>query len=89
MKIEIRVPELGEGIEQVEVAAVEIAVGAAVSSGDTLVTLESDKAAMDIPAEQDGVVAELSINAGDQVGVGDLIAVLETTAADSESGADT
>lgn len=89
MKIEIRVPELGEGIEQVEVAAIEIAVGAAVSSGDTLVTLESDKAAMDIPAEQDGVVAELSINAGDQVGVGDLIAVLETTAADSESGADT
>ncbi len=89
MKIEIRVPELGEGIEQVEVAAVEIAVGAAVSSGDTLVTLESDKAAMDIPAEQDGVVAELSINAGDQVGVGDLIAVLEIAAADSESGADT
>jgi len=65
MKIEIKVPELGDGIDQVEVAAVDVVEGASVGADDTLVTLETDKAAMDIPAEVAGTVVQILVKAGD------------------------
>lgn len=77
MKIEIKVPELGDGIDQVDVAAVEVAAGALVEINDTLVTLETDKAAMDIPAEVAGTVVSVAVKAGDKLAEGDLLAVIE------------
>ena len=82
MKIEIKVPDLGDGIDQVDVAAVEVAVGASIGADDTLVTLETDKAAMDIPAEVAGTVVELLVKPGDKLAQGDLLAVVEVSAAD-------
>jgi len=84
MKIEIKVPELGDGIDEVDVAAVEVTVGADIGAEDTLVTLETDKAAMDIPAEVAGTVVELLVKPGDKLTQGDLLAVVETSEASGE-----
>ncbi|MBL4621460.1 MAG: hypothetical protein JKY89_03600, partial [Immundisolibacteraceae bacterium] len=78
MRIEIKVPDLGDGIDQVEVAAIEVAVGETVDNDAILVTLESDKAAMDIPADAVGSVVELLVKVGDKLVKGDLIAVIES-----------
>ena len=78
MRIEIKVPDLGDGIDQVEVAAVEVAVGESVDNDAILVTLESDKAAMDIPADAQGSVVELLVKVGDKLVKDDLIAVIES-----------
>jgi len=85
MKIEIKVPELGDGIDEVDVAAVEVTVGADIGAEDTLVTLETDKAAMDIPAEVAGTVVELLVKPGDKLTQGDLLAVVETSEASGEA----
>ena len=81
MRIEIKVPDLGDGIDEVEVAAVEVAVGEAVDNDAILVTLESDKAAMDIPADATGSVVEIAVKVGDKLVKDDLIAVIESAAA--------
>lgn len=88
MKIEIKVPELGDGIDEVDVAAVEVAVGAEIAAEDTLVTLETDKAAMDIPAEVTGKVVELLVKPGDKLAQGALLAVVESAEAAAESAAE-
>ena len=84
MKIEIKVPELGDGIDQVDVAAVEVAVGTVVAVNDTLVTLETDKAAMDIPVEVAGTVVSVAVKVGDKLAEGDLLAVVEVNDAAAE-----
>ena len=88
MKIEIKVPELGDGIDEVDVAAVDVAVGAEVAADDTLVTLETDKAAMDIPAEVAGKVLQLLVKPGDKLAQGDLLAVVETAEDAAEPAAE-
>ncbi len=77
MTQEIRVPALGENIDEVEVVDVLVSNGSEVGPDDIVVTLESDKAAMDLPAEATGVVAQVAVSAGDKVREGDLIAVLD------------
>lgn len=72
----ITIPELGEDFDQVDVAEIAVSVGDSVAVGDTLITLESDKAAMDIPAEVEGVVAEIRVAVGDKVSPGDVFIVL-------------
>ena len=56
---EIRLPDLGEGIEGADVSEVVVSVGDTVSKDDTLLVLESDKASMEIPAEEEGVIKEI------------------------------
>ena len=87
MKQEIHVPALGENIDEVEVVEVLVAEGDQIDSDDVLVTLESDKAAMDLPAEVAGTVSRVAVSAGDKVRQGDLIAVLEL-ADESQQGDD-
>ncbi|MEC9342039.1 MAG: dihydrolipoyllysine-residue acetyltransferase [Pseudomonadota bacterium] len=87
MKQEIHVPALGENIDEVEVVEVLVAEGDRIDGDDVLVTLESDKAAMDLPAEVAGTVSRVAVSAGDKVREGDLIAVLEL-ADESQEGDD-
>ena len=54
--IDIILPDLGEGISGAEVSEVSISVGDQLNKGDTIVVLESDKASMEIPAEDAGVI---------------------------------
>ncbi|MDO5059446.1 MAG: dihydrolipoyl dehydrogenase [Neisseria sp.] len=80
--IELKVPDIG-GHENVDIIAVEIKVGDTVNVDDTLVTLETDKATMDVPAEAAGVVKEVKVAVGGKISEGGVIAVIEAAAADA------
>ena len=75
---EIRLPDLGEGIEGADVSEVVVSVGDTVSKDDTLLVLESDKASMEIPAEEEGVIKEILVSSGDSLETGALLMKLET-----------
>ena len=77
-RAEVKVPDIGD-FELVEVIDVLVASGARVEVEDPLITLESDKATMDIPAPVAGTVAAVAVKLGDQVSEGDLILTLETS----------
>jgi pyruvate dehydrogenase E2 component (dihydrolipoamide acetyltransferase) len=74
--MELRLPELGEGITDATVVNVPAKPGQAVKAGDTVVEVETDKASMPIPAEADGIVSEVRVKPGDKVKVGAVIAVV-------------
>lgn len=73
--IEIRVPDLGD-FSGVEVIEVLVKPGDVVAREDGLITLETDKASMDVPSTHDGVIESVSVVAGDKVSVGDLVVTL-------------
>ncbi len=77
---EIRVPDIG-GAENVDVIEVSIKAGDTISKDDPIITLESDKASMDVPTPLAGVVKSMNIAVGDKVSEGSIICHLETTAA--------
>jgi pyruvate dehydrogenase E2 component (dihydrolipoamide acetyltransferase) len=72
---EVRVPDIGD-FENVPVIELLVKAGDTVKAEDPLVTLESDKATMDVPSPADGVVQELKIKVGDKVAAGTLILTL-------------
>ena len=76
-RIEVTVPDIGDftGVPVIELL---VAPGARVEVEDPLLTLESDKATMDVPAPAAGVVAELRVGLGDEVSQGDVLLVLES-----------
>ena len=80
-KIEILVPDLGD-IEDVEVIEVAVAAGDHISFDTLLVVLESDKASMEVPAEQEGTLLSVAVAVGDRVGTGALIATATVSAVD-------
>ncbi len=79
-----KVPDLGTD-DEVEVIEVHIAVGDSVSVDDSLITLESDKAAMEVPATVAGKVEELLVKVGDKLKTGDSILKVLSSSAGSES----
>ena len=78
--VEIKVPDIG-GAENVDVIAVEVKAGDTIAVDDTLITLETDKATMDVPADAAGVVKEVKIKVGDKVSEGSLILTVEAAGA--------
>ena len=74
--VELKVPDIG-GHENVDIIAVEVNVGDTIAVDDTLITLETDKATMDVPAEVAGVVKEVKVKVGDKISEGGLIVVVE------------
>ena len=74
--VEIKVPDIGE-FKDVEVIEVLVGAGDEIQPEQSLITLESDKASMEIPAPQGGKVTELLIKVGDTVNIGDPILKLE------------
>jgi pyruvate dehydrogenase E2 component (dihydrolipoamide acetyltransferase) len=82
--IELKVPDIGD---TTDAAVIEILfkAGDTVKAEQSLITLESDKASMEVPASQGGVIKEIKIKLGDKVSEGALIALLET--ADAAPGA--
>jgi len=77
--IEVRVPDIGD-YKDVEVIEVAVRVGDVVALDGTLITLETEKATMDVPSTAAGVVREVRVQRGGRVSQGDLIAVVEATA---------
>ena len=74
--IDLRVPDIGNS-DAVDVIEINVKVGDVVAMDDTLMTLESDKASMDVPAEKAGKITEILVAVGDQVKTGDVIARIE------------
>ncbi|HRY00833.1 MAG TPA: dihydrolipoyl dehydrogenase [Xanthomonadaceae bacterium] len=82
---DITVPDIG-GYDDVPVIEVLVAVGDRVEVDQGLVTLESDKATMEMPSSAAGIVRELKVKLGDTVSEGSLVAVLEVEGADASTG---
>ncbi|WP_114970235.1 dihydrolipoyllysine-residue acetyltransferase [Rhodoferax ferrireducens] len=77
--IEVRVPDIGD-FKDVAVIEIMVKPGDNIRVEQSLVTVESDKAAMEIPSSAAGVLKELKIKVGDKVNIGDLLAILEGAA---------
>lgn len=75
--IEIKIPDIGD-FDKVPVIEILVAVGDEIKLDDSLVTLESDKATMEVPSSHAGKITSLKVSEGDQVGEGDVIATLES-----------
>src|SRR3954468_8056382 len=73
---EVKVPDIGD-FKEVEVVEVLVKPGDSVAKEQSLISLESDKATMEIPSPSDGVVRELKLKVGDKVSKGSLILLLE------------
>ncbi|OQS43509.1 dihydrolipoyllysine-residue acetyltransferase [Chromobacterium haemolyticum] len=80
--IELKVPDIG-GHSNVDIIEVFIVPGQIVSVDDSLITLETDKATMEVPAETAGVIKEVKAVVGGKISEGDVIAILEVGAAAS------
>ena len=81
---EILLPDLGEGIDSADVSEILINPGDSVSIDDIILVLESDKASMEIPAEDAGVVKEVFVNAGDEVKTGAPLISIEVSSGSTE-----
>ncbi|HHC71701.1 MAG TPA: dihydrolipoyl dehydrogenase [Thiotrichales bacterium] len=77
--IEVTLPDIGD-FKDVEVIEVLVAPGDRVEKEDSLITLESDKASMEIPSPESGIVKTVKVQLGDRINQGDPIVVLETEA---------
>jgi len=84
---EIRVPDLGD-FDAVDVIEVHVAPGDRIAKDDPLVTLETDKATMDVPSPSSGTVASVAVQPGSKVSTGDVIVVLESVEGDEASTED-
>jgi pyruvate dehydrogenase E2 component (dihydrolipoamide acetyltransferase) len=78
-RIEVKVPDIGD-FKDVAVIEVFVKAGDAIKVEQSLVTVESDKAAMEIPSSHAGVLKELKVKVGDKINIGDLLAILEGAA---------
>jgi pyruvate dehydrogenase E2 component (dihydrolipoamide acetyltransferase) len=85
--IDILVPDIGEDGE-VDVIEVLVAVGDVIEAEDGLITLETDKATMDVPSPHAGTVKEVFINTGDKVKQGSIVIKLETSSGSSGAPVD-
>ena len=74
--IKVSIPDLS-GAENVDVIEVLVKPGDVVAEGDSIIALETDKASMEVPAEQAGTIVSIAVKEGDQVNEGDLLMELE------------
>src|SRR5689334_18598202 len=86
--LEVKVPDIGD-FKDVEVIEVLVKPGDRVAAEQSLITVESDKASMEIPSSAAGVVKEMKVKVGDKVSEGSLVLVLdgEGSAASASAGA--
>ena len=82
-QIELKVPDVGG--EEVEVIEILVSEGDTVEQADGIVTVESDKASMDIPASSGGKITELKVKVGDTISEGDVLAMIEASGGADES----
>jgi dihydrolipoamide dehydrogenase len=78
--VEIKVPDIGD-LDEVAVIELLVKVGDTIKAEQSLITVESDKASMEIPASEGGVVKELKVKLGDKVNQGTVVVLLEAAGA--------
>ncbi|MDP2708280.1 MAG: biotin/lipoyl-containing protein, partial [Burkholderiales bacterium] len=84
--LEVKVPDIGD-YRDVPITEVLVKPGDRVAAEDSLITLESDKATLDIPAPAAGVVSEIKVKVGDKVSQGTLVLTLESGAEQAAAAA--
>lgn len=82
--MEVTVPDIG-GFADVEIIEVHVGPGDELKAEDPMITLESDKATMDVPSPMDGTVADVLVKTGDTVSEGDAILTLKTSDSDGDT----
>ncbi len=85
MNIEINVPQLSESVTEATLLTWHKQVGEAVSEGENLIDIETDKVVLELPAPKSGVLAKINKNDGDKVVAGEVIALLDTEAVPTAS----
>ena len=85
---DITVPQLGESVTEATVGSWQVKTGDAVSRDDVLVELETDKVAVEVRAEEDGVMGEISAQEGDTVEIGAKLGVLDAGGKAATRGGD-
>jgi len=75
--MEVKLPEMGEGIEEASVSFWYKKVGDTVKEGEDLVELTTEKTSFNLPSPASGTVKQISVSEGDKVKVGQLLAVIE------------
>ena len=83
--VEVKVPDIGD-FKEVEIIEVMVKPGDTIKVDQSLITVESDKASMEIPSSHAGVVKELKVKVGDKVGEGSLVLLLEEAAGAARVG---
>ncbi len=83
----IELPDIGD-FDEVEVIEILVSVGDTIEADDSIITLESDKASMEIPCPSAGTVSQINVNIGDKIKQGDPIISLESTQESEESTAE-
>ena len=86
MSLEVKIPSVGESITSGVISAWHKAEGEAVTKGDTLLTLDTDKVSTDLAAEESGII-HLKAAVGDEVAIGQVVAIIEAGAAASATAA--
>jgi dihydrolipoamide dehydrogenase len=86
--VEILVPDIGN-FDSVDVIEVLVSAGDTISKEDSLITVESDKASMDIPSSHSGIVKEVKVKVGDKVAKGSLILLVESEASSTQEAVKT
>ena len=77
--VEVKVPDIGD-FDSVEIIEILVAVGDQIAEEDSLITVESDKASMEIPSSHAGTVKEIKVNIGDMIAEGAVVVVVEASA---------
>ena len=84
--VEVKVPDIGD-FKEVEIIELLVKAGDTIKVDQSLITVESDKASMEIPSSQAGVIKEIRVKVGDKVAEGSLLLLLEASAAAAEAPA--
>lgn len=82
MSVDLRLPDLGEGIESADVLSVLVSVGQAVDAGDSVIEIESEKATLEVPTDAAGTVTGIHVKSGDTIAVGQPVLTLEPDGAE-------
>ncbi len=77
--VEVKVPDIGD-FDEVEIIEVLVSIGDQIAEEDSLITVESDKASMEIPSSHAGTVKEIKVAVGDSIAEGGIVVVIETSA---------
>src|SRR5947207_666788 len=86
MAQEIKLPELGEGLEAGDIIDLKVAAGATVTKGQALLELEAEKSTVEVPSPLDGRITEVRVKKGDRLKVGQTICFIEDGEAGDKAG---
>ena len=85
MDLELKLPELGDGIDSADIISILVKKGDKISKEDTILEVETDKATVEVPSDVDGIIEKLLVKEGDTVNIGQNIAILTSDTTKQET----